>query len=128
MNLLKYCVALIAVVGLPLLARAQQGAPPSGPKPTLADVQKVVALLRADKTKLQLFCDLAKIDEQMAVAEQKKDTKTMEALDKKAEDMAKKIGAEYINLMTGLEQVDPSSPEGQQLTAPFDELGKQCPK
>jgi hypothetical protein len=127
---LKPIVVLFAVIALPLLAQAQQGGqkPPNVPKPTAADVQRVVAMIRADKAKLQNFCDLAKIDDQIAQAEQAKDTKKADELDKKAEEMAQKIGPDYINLMSGLEQMDHSSKETQQLTTPFDVLVKTCPK
>ena len=127
---LRVFVVICAVIGLPLFAQAQQSGqkPPNVPKPTAADVQRVVAMLRADKSKLQGFCDLAKIDDQIAQAEQAKDTKMADELDKKVEEMAQKIGPDYINLMSGLEQLDHSSKEVQQLTAPFDALVKTCPK
>jgi hypothetical protein len=126
----KSCVVALAIVALPLVAQAQLGPtrPPNVPKPTAADVQRVIGIIRADKTKLQAVCDLVKLDDQIADAEQKKDTKKMEELDKKAEASAQKIGPDYMKLMAGLEQMDNSSKESQQLTAPLDALVKTCPK
>jgi hypothetical protein len=125
----KYCVAIFAIVGLPSFVQAQQGgAPPKGPKPTAAEVQKVVGIIKGDKTKMQLFCDLGKMEEQFNKAEQAKDNKKLEELDKQAEGMAQKIGPEYVKLMSTLEQVDNSDKEVQQLTAPLDTLAQQCPK
>ena len=126
----RLSVAIGVIAALPLIAYAQQDRPrpPAGPKPTAADVQKVVGIIRADKAKLQLLCDLTKLDDQIAQAEQAKDTKKIAELDKKAEESAQKIGPEYMNLMVALEQIDHSSKEAQQLTAPFDALVKTCPK
>jgi hypothetical protein len=120
-------VCAIAVLGaLPLAALAQQ--PPAGPKPTKADVQKVVQLITADKAKLATYCKLAALDEQMAKADQAKDTKKLEELGKQAEDLQKGLGPDYTKLTAGLEQVDPRSKEGQDLLSAFENLDKTCPK
>jgi hypothetical protein len=124
----KFFAAIFAIAVLPFAAQAQQGGrtPPGGPKPTTADVQRVVKIIVADKAKTQTYCDLAKLDEQIAQAEQSKDEKKAEELSKKADEMANKLGPEYLALMDRLEQVDPSSKEGQQLVAAFEPLDKQC--
>jgi hypothetical protein len=61
----------------------------------------------------------------MEQAEQKKDTKTGEALGIKADNLAK-LGPDHERVMGGLEQVDPSSPEEKRYTALFEPLFKQC--
>jgi hypothetical protein len=46
---------------MPVLVHAQQGGPrPNAPKPTKADVQKVVQIITNDKAKTQSYCDLNK--------------------------------------------------------------------
>ena len=125
----KLFIMVLSIVTLPIAAQSQQPggkAPQAGPKPTPADVQRVVKTISADKAKVQVYCDMAKLDGQMAEAEQKKDQKKLEELGKQQDDLAQKLGPEYTALMTKLEQVDPSSPDGQKLAAAFDPLDKQC--
>jgi hypothetical protein len=123
---LKVIVAVSALFVMSAVAQAQQGAPPNVPAPTVADVKKVVQIVSSDKAKTQAYCDIGKLNEQMAAADQKKDQKTLEALGKQADALAEKIGPEYIKLMEGLEQVDPNSPLGKQLETLFAPLDKLC--
>jgi hypothetical protein len=60
----------------------------------------------SDKAKLQYYCDSKKVYQQMGAAYQKNDSQTADALNKKADVLASKIGPEYPKLMDGLEQVD----------------------
>ena len=62
------------------------------PKPTKADVQKVVQMIMADKAKDQAYCQLSKINDQMAEAQEKKDQKKMDALANQADALVQKIG------------------------------------
>ena len=101
-------------------------APIRVPKPTIADAQKLVQMIGSDKAKLKAYCDIGKLQEQMEGAYQKNDTKALDALGAKADSLAEQIGPEYAKLVEGLEEVDPNSAEGQQFTAVFDTLHKQC--
>jgi hypothetical protein len=123
---LKIIIAVSALFGVAAVAQAQQGPPPNVPKPTQADVEKVVQIISADKGKTQAYCEMGKLNEQMAAADQKKDEKTMDALGKQADVLAEKIGPEYTKLMEGLDQVDENSPFGKQLEALFAPLDKLC--
>jgi hypothetical protein len=42
--------------------------------------------------------------------------------------LAQKLGPEYAALMTGLDQLDPTSKEGQEIDNVLDGLDKLCPK
>jgi hypothetical protein len=125
---LKLVIAVSLFVAMPMVAFAQQkgSPPPKAPKPTIADAQKLVQLISGDKAKLQAYCDLGKLQEQMDKAAQKKDNKTLETLGAKAEALAQQIGPEYAKVMDGLDEVDPNSAEGKQFTAVFDSLVKLC--
>jgi hypothetical protein len=115
----KIFLPIFIAVALPFVAQAQEqpGARvPSGPKPTPADVQRVVGTITADRG----------LDEQIAKAEQSRNQKQAEELAKKAGEMSQKLGAEYNDLMERLQQIDPSSQEGQQISAVFEPLEKQC--
>jgi hypothetical protein len=122
---LKLVIAISLVTAAPGVAFAQKDAP-AAPKATVADVQKVVQIIGADKAKLQAWCELNSLQDQMAAADQKHDQKTLEALSAKADALSEKVGPEYTKLMGGLEDVDPDSAEGKQFDAAFDSLGKQC--
>ncbi len=123
----KFGLAAVLSVIIPALAHAQQSGPAANaPKPTMADVQKLVQTIGADKAKLKAYCDIGKLQEQMEQAEQKKDTKTVDALGVKADALAKQLGPDYERVMGGLEQLDPSSPEGKRYSTAFQPLFKQC--
>src|SRR5664279_5163527 len=70
---LKLMVAVAVMAALPLCAQAQQG---GAKKATNADAQRVVKIISGDKAKTQAYCDMAKIGDQIAQAEEKKDKKT----------------------------------------------------
>ena len=124
---LKLVAAISLFAAVPMVAFAQKDAPADkAPKPTVADAQKLVQMIGADKTKLQAYCDIGKLQEQMEKADQKNDTKALEALGTQADTLAQKIGPEYAKVMDGLEEVDPNSAEGKQYTAVFAGLVKQC--
>jgi hypothetical protein len=125
---LKLVMAISLIVAIPAAAYAQQkGAPPPRvPKPTIAETQKIVQMISGDKAKVQAYCDIGKLQDQMEQAGKKKDNKTIEALGAKIDGLAQQIGPDYVKLMDGLDQVDPNSAEGKQFTAVFDPLDKQC--
>ena len=125
---LKLLVALSLIVATPAYAQMQKQAapPPKGPAPTKADAAKLVAAISADKGKLQIYCQLAKLNDQMAQADQKNDTKTLQTLGPKADELSQKLGPDYVKLMDGMEQLDENSPVGKDIASTFDSLDKQC--
>jgi hypothetical protein len=123
----KVVLAVSICTAIPMVANAQQNRPAANaPKPTLADVQKLVQMISGDKAKLKAYCDISNLQEQMEKAEEKKDEKAIEALNAKADSLAEQIGQEYMKVMDGLEEVDPNSAEGKQFEAVFNSLDKQC--
>ncbi len=121
---LKLVVAL--VVALPICAQAQQ--PPKAAKVTSADAQRVVKTISDDKTKTQAYCDMTKLSDQIEQAQQKHDDKAADALAQKADDLAAKLGPDWDKLMSGLQDVDESSKEGQAIAAAMQGLDKLCAK
>ena len=120
-------VATISVLAIPAFAHAQQNDPyPNAPKPTKADAQNVVQIVTSDKVKTQAYCDLTKLEDQVKAAEQKNDTKTLEALNRQAESLLDKLGPEYFKLMDGLEEVDPKSSEAKEFMSILSGLDKLC--
>jgi hypothetical protein len=121
---LKFIVAVIAIAAMPLCAQAQN----KPPKASKADVQKVVAMISADKAKTQTYCDMTKMGEQIEAADQAKDTKKVDALSKQMDEMGQKLGPDYVALMDGLQDIDPNSKDGKDIAGMLDGLDKLCGK
>src|SRR6476660_9634515 len=124
---LNLLMAVATFAAAPAIAFAQKDAPADhAAKPTLADAQNVVQTISNDKAKLQAYCELGKLEDQMEKAEEANDTKTVEALFAKSDALAQQIGSEYLRIVDGLEEVDPKSAEGQKFAAVFNALHDKC--
>jgi len=135
---LRLAIAATLLAVTPVLA---QPAPPAGgpqkmgpppaqqqkaPKPTEAQVQKVVQTISADKAKMDSYCKLSKLQQQMGSLDEKKDAKKLEALGTQADAEAQKLGADFEKMMDGLEQVDENSAEGKKFGAILATLDNKC--
>lgn len=123
---LKIVLAIATLAATTALAQAQPAAPANVPKPTKADVQKVVQIVTTDKAKSQAYCSLAKLEDQMAALDPQKDEKKLEALSDQADTLAEKIGPEYVKLMQGLDQIQENSPEAKDFSQLLSQLDKLC--
>jgi hypothetical protein len=119
---LKLIIAVVVMAAVPLWAQAQ----PKAPKPTKADAQRVIKIVSDDKAKTKIYCDIAKLGEQIEQAEQKKDEKKVDALVQQTEEMGKKIGPEYVALMDGMQQL--SEKEAEEIGTTLEALDKLCAK
>ena len=76
----RFVVSLTVLSAFPVIATAQGDNPTAAvPKPTIADVQKVVQTISGDKIKLRAYCDIGKLQDQIRSAEEKNDTKTLDS-------------------------------------------------
>ena len=121
----KWIIAILVIAAVPVCAQAQK---PSAATVTKTDVQKVVKLISGDKAKTQTYCDIGKLNAQMAEADETKDTKKLDELSQQIDALGKKLGPEYAALMDGLEDVDPESEDGKQIGLMFQPLDKLCAK
>ena len=101
---------------------------PQAPKPTEAQLQKVVNDIGANKAKMDSYCKLMKIQQQMGTLDEKKDAKKMQALGQQADAEAQKLGPDFEKMLDGLEQVDENSAEGKKFAAILASLDTKCPK
>jgi hypothetical protein len=114
----------LAVLGtLTASAEAQQ----SVPKPTKADAVKVVKIVSTDKAKLATYCKLATIGDEIKKASDARNRSKFDQLSKQAADLEKTIGPEFARLNAGLDQVNPESKEGKELSAELEKLDTFCP-
>jgi hypothetical protein len=125
MRTIVFSLLALTTISIPAVGQAQKQ-PAQPPKPTLADVQKIVQMVNANKEKLQTYCELAKLNDQIAAADEKKDTKAVQALGERAASLVQKMGPEYAKVMNGLYQVDENSPLGKQIGVALEPLDKQC--
>ena len=126
MNLKLLMAATIFAIA-PIVALAQKDEPTDqAPKPTLADAQKVVEMISNDKSKLQTYCEIGKLEDEMAKAEEGNNTKDVEALVAKAEALAQQLGPEYLKIVGRLELIDPKSVEAEQFAAVLSALDDKC--
>ena len=125
---LKLAIATALLAATPALAQApaspplQQQAPP---KPTKAQVQKLVQTISADKTKMDAYCRLAKLQQQIGTLDEKKEAKKVEALAKQAVVEQQKLPG-YERIVLGFEQVDENSPEFKDFAAAIRTLDAKC--
>jgi hypothetical protein len=118
----KLIIAMLAIAAVPVCAQAQQ---PSGAK-VKTDVQNVVKIISGDKAKTQTYCQLDELSDQVTQAAQKKDNKKVEELSRKMDELEGRLGPEYLALARELEDVDPDSQDGQEISSAIDALDRLC--
>ena len=122
---LKFVIAAAVLAAAPAFAQGQAPQQKAA-KPTQAQVQQVVQSVIADKNKLQAYCALGKLQQQISQLDEKKDQKKAEELANQADALAQKLGPEFESMMDGLDEVDPNSAEGKAYMAILENLDKQC--
>jgi hypothetical protein len=81
----------------------------------LADVQHLAEAISGDKAKLRAYCELGELHDQTQQALEEQDAKAIDALIAKADDLEQQLGPEYDKVIEGLDQIDLSSAEGQEI-------------
>ena len=122
---LKSIATILVLAAAPVCAQAQQSTPA---KPTKADAQKLFKVISTDKAKLQAFCALAKLEDEIDKTNEKQDSKKFEELSLKEGELEKKLGAEYAKLIAGIQNVNPQSEDGQAIGSTLQALDKLCPQ
>jgi hypothetical protein len=112
---MKLVVTVLVIASMP--AFAEQG---EVSKATVADVQKVVQIIIADKAKTAQFCEMMKLDEQMGKGDHIKDLE----LEEQRDAIGPKLGPEYIALM----KVYPDSSDLEGMRAPLRAVADKCAK
>ena len=116
-------VAIMVIAGLPVCAEAQQ---PSAAK-AKADAQRVVKMIIGDKARSQIYCDVVKLGEQIEETDPG-DKKKADELYQQMDELAAKLGPEYIALMNELQDMDPDSEDGKEIGSTLESLEKLCSK
>ena len=121
MNRLLF-LGLFLASSTPLYA---QGAQPDAAK-LKADAQKVVNIIKGDKTKTEAYCQINELAEQIGEAQQQKDSKKAEELSRRVMQLEIKLGPDYLTLVNGLKDVDRNSQQAQELDSILAPLDDSC--
>jgi ABC-type transporter MlaC component len=120
---LKLIVTILVIATAPICAQAQK---PTPPKVTKADAQKVLKIISRDKAKTRIYCEMAKLSAQMEQANETGDSKKFDKLFQRIYELSKKLGSEYAALIEGLQDIDPESEVGQEISSTMDALDNLC--
>jgi hypothetical protein len=123
---LKALMSVSIFAGTTVVAVAQDEPANQTPKLTLADVQHLAELISSDKSKLRAYCELGKLHDETQQAVEENDAKAIDALTAKTDAFEQQLGPEYDKVLDGLDQIDFSSAEGQQLAAVLKTLQEKC--
>jgi hypothetical protein len=115
-------VTILVIAAAPIYAQAQR---PTPAKVTRTDAQKVLKIISSDKAKT-IYCEMAKLGSQMVQANETGDSKDFDALFQKMHQLGKKLGPEYAALVDELENIDPESEVGQEISSTLDALDNLC--
>ena len=124
-----YCKTLISVA---ILVAATLGAGAEGepadqpPKPTLTDVRHLADEIAGDKSKLESYCSLGKLHDEMQQAVENNDLHAIDALTERINTLEQTLGPEYDRVIDGLDQIDLNTAEGQHLADVFKSLQDKC--
>ena len=115
-------VAILAISTAPLYAQRQQ----QNVAKLKADARNLVGIIGGDKTKIQTYCQIDDLSEQLNQAVQEKDRKKAEALSQKISELYKKMGPEFAALIDIEKHIDLDSPDGQEIASIVASLGESC--
>jgi hypothetical protein len=95
---LKLFVTVTILLTASIAAFAQKDEPDNQAPPTIEDAKKLVQTISGDKAKLKACCELG-LHEQMEKAEEKNDTKELDALGAKLDSLEQQVGPDYIRVI-----------------------------
>jgi hypothetical protein len=93
-----------------------------------ADARNLVGIIGSNKAKIQTYCQIEDLTEQLDQAVEKRDTKTAKALVGRIAELNKKMGPEFAALIDIEKHVDLDSPDGQEIASIVASLGESCGK
>ena len=118
---LKLTVAILLMASAPIAAWSQQST-----KVTKADAQKVLKIISSDKAKIRIYCQMARLGDQMQQANEQGDSKKFDQLFQRMYELGKKLGPEYAAMIDELGDIDPVSEAGQEIGSTLDALDNLC--
>jgi len=124
LNRLLIIIAVLLISTAPLYAQRQQ----QNVAKLKAEARNLVGIIGSNKAKVQTYCQIDDLTEQLDQAVQKSDTKTAKALVQRIAELNKKMGPEFAALVDIEKHVDLNSPDGQEVASIVASLGESCGK
>ena len=115
-------VAILAISATPVHAQGQQ---PDTAK-LKADAENMVNVIRGDKLKIQTYCEISDLDDQIDDAKLNQDTKKAMELSEQEDELKKKLGPEFSVLADNMKDIDPNSQDGREIGSIIDKLDLLC--
>jgi hypothetical protein len=112
-------VALLLISAAPVYAQDQQ--PNAAELKTAA--QKVVNIISRDRLKTRTYCQILELSDQI---EQDENPANTGELAQKIDNLEGKLGPEFMALVHGLSNMDPASPDTQEIHAMIESLDSLC--
>jgi len=124
LNRLLIIIAVLLISTAPLYAQRQQ----QNVAKLKAEARNLVGIIGSNKAKVQTYCQIDDLTEQLDQAVQKSDTKTAKALVQRIAELNKKMGPEFATLVDIEKHIDLNSPDGQEVASVVASLGESCGK
>jgi hypothetical protein len=119
-----YVMLIVAILVSAVPAYAEEQRPST--EKLKADAQNVFKIISGDKLKIQIYCKIADLSQQVDRAGRKKDTKKVEELAQHIEELETKLDPEYPLLLDRLWNIDPSSRDAQEILSILNKLDEFC--
>ena len=91
-----------------------------------SDARNLVGIIGSDKAKIQTYCQINDLTEQLDQAVQEKDSQKAKTLVKTIAELNKKMGPEFAALVDIEKHVDLNSQDGQEISSIVASLGESC--
>ena len=117
---MKLIVAILVATAMPAHAQAQDR------NPVVTAAQRVVKIISSDPAKVETYCAIGKLGVQIEDANEAKDKKTADVPTEEMRGLEKRLGPEYLSLMSGLQEIDPESDDGVEIEAMLRPLDRSC--
>ena len=116
----RLIVAISVISAMPMYAQAQE------PSPSVTAARIVADTISSDPAKIETYCAIGKLSDQIEDANEKKDSKTAYELTQNMKDLEERLGPEYVHFMNGLQNIDPESDDGVEIEATLRALNRSC--
>jgi hypothetical protein len=118
---LRLIVVGIIIAATPGWAQAQSAVTPD-------DAQQVITMISRDKDKIETYCEMVNLDDQIDQADQR--GASPDELNQRKDQLAGKLGSEWSALMAAYRDADPNTKAGLETVAQMqtliDGLNKLC--
>jgi len=114
-------VAVLIISTAPVYAQDQSNA-----AKLKADAENLVNIITGDKLKMQTYCEILDLDDQIDDANLNQDTKKATELSEQADELRKKLGPEFSALANNLKDIDPNSQDGREIGSIINRLDQTC--